>query len=168
MKKKVKRKVKRITKKTVYKWIDCNCGEPVEVTNKTTSVSCNLCTLKNNIKKYGLPSGAKPRTTKIDKIKRPRGWHFMNEYVDIKGNVFHKGIEQPKLKGTKIPTSPKAKKKKVKLNPRIKSQKFAKLSKDINSLRNKIAKMIRNNKVRGLKKLEKEMSRKRKELKKYL
>ena len=27
-------------------------------------------------------------------------WHFMNEYVDKDGNVFHKGKEQPELKGT--------------------------------------------------------------------
>ena len=28
----------------------------------------------------------------------------MNEYVDVDGNVFHKGKEQPKLKGTLKPT----------------------------------------------------------------
>jgi hypothetical protein len=28
----------------------------------------------------------------------------MEEYVDSDGNVFHKGVEQPELKGTKEPT----------------------------------------------------------------
>lgn len=43
---------------------------------------------------------------------RPAGWHFMAEFVDKDGNVFHKGKERPKLKGTLPPT--KIKKKKVK------------------------------------------------------
>ena len=42
---------------------------------------------------------------------RPAGWHFMNEFVDKDGNVFHKGKEQPKLKGTLPPTKVKTKKK---------------------------------------------------------
>jgi len=35
----------------------------------------------------------------------------MNEFVDADGNVFHKGKEQPKLKGTLSPTKVKPKKK---------------------------------------------------------
>ena len=46
---------------------------------------------------------------------RPAGWHFMNEYVDKDGNVFHKGKEQPELKGTLKPTEVKKRKKKKKL-----------------------------------------------------
>ena len=42
---------------------------------------------------------------------RPAGWHFMNEFVDKDGNVFHKGVEQPKLKGTLSPTKVTPKKK---------------------------------------------------------
>jgi hypothetical protein len=45
---------------------------------------------------------------------RPSGWHFMNEFVDKDGNVFHKGVEQPKLKGTLKPTKVKKPKKKMK------------------------------------------------------
>ena len=45
---------------------------------------------------------------------RPSGWHFMNEYVDANGNVFHKGKEQPDLKGTLPPTKIKPKKKPAK------------------------------------------------------
>ena len=36
----------------------------------------------------------------------------MNEFVDKDGNVFHKGKEQPKLKGTLPPTKVKPVKKK--------------------------------------------------------
>ena len=39
----------------------------------------------------------------------------MAEFVDKDGNVFHKGKEQPKLKGTLKPTKVKPKKKKKKL-----------------------------------------------------
>jgi flagellar biosynthesis GTPase FlhF len=52
----------------------------------------------------------KENTKKVEKKevkkqeKKPRGWHLMAEYVDSDGNVFHKGKEQPKLKGTKKPT----------------------------------------------------------------
>ena len=46
---------------------------------------------------------------------RPAGWHWMNEFVDKDGNVFHKGKEQPDLKGTLPPTKVKPKKKKKKL-----------------------------------------------------
>jgi hypothetical protein len=31
---------------------------------------------------------------------KPRGWQFMKEFVDAQGNVYHKGVEQPQLKGT--------------------------------------------------------------------
>ena len=44
---------------------------------------------------------------------RPAGWHFMNEFVDKDGNVFHKGVEQPKLKGT-LPATKVVPKKKTK------------------------------------------------------
>ena len=37
----------------------------------------------------------------------------MKEFVDTQGNVFHKGVEQPKLKGTLSPTKPKPPKRKL-------------------------------------------------------
>ena len=45
---------------------------------------------------------------------RPAGWHWMVEFVDKDGNVFHRGKEQPKLKGTLKPTKVKPPKKKTK------------------------------------------------------
>ena len=52
---------------------------------------------------------------KIKKTGRPAGWHFMNEFVDKDGNVFHKGKEQPELKGTLSSTVVKPPKKRKKL-----------------------------------------------------
>jgi len=34
-----------------------------------------------------------------EKSTKPAGWAFMNEFVDADGTVYHKGIEQKKLKG---------------------------------------------------------------------
>jgi len=47
---------------------------------------------------------------------RPRGWQFMKEFVDKDGNVFFKGKEQVKLKGTLKPTKIESKKDKKKLS----------------------------------------------------
>jgi len=55
------------------------------------------------------PDTSKPSYTPTG---RPAGWHFMNEFVDKDGNVFHKGVEQPKLKGTLPPTKVKPVKRK--------------------------------------------------------
>ena len=52
---------------------------------------------------------------------RPPGWHFMSEFVDKDGNVFHKGKEIKKLKGTLPPTKVVSKPKK-KIKRRSKEQ----------------------------------------------
>ncbi len=52
-------------------------------------------------------------TPKRQPTGRPAGWHFMNEFVDKDGNVFHKGVEQPDLKGT-LPSTKVDPKKKTK------------------------------------------------------
>ena len=52
-----------------------------------------------------------PEKPKRVRTGRPSGWHFMAEFVDKDGNVFHKGVEQPKLYGSLEPTKVKAKKK---------------------------------------------------------
>jgi hypothetical protein len=86
--------------------IECSkCGRWVEnVGDDTKSVTCSYCTMLV----VGLPE-EKPS---YKPTGRPAGWHFMNEFVDKDGNVFHKGKEQPKLKGTLKPTKVKPPKKK--------------------------------------------------------
>ena len=88
---------------------------------------------------------------------RPRGWQFMKEFVDPQGNVFHKGVEQPDLKGTLEPTKPKPPKKKLskheknKLKEKILEQmamvrgslKKAKYKKDIKSGTSQLKKLER-------------------------
>ena len=95
------------------RWLQCkSCYEYKKVDKNIKAVTCGRCTLINTLKLKPMDEffkSVKPKTG------RPAGWHFMNEYVDKDGNVFHKGKEQPKLKGTLKPTKVKPRKKKKKL-----------------------------------------------------
>ncbi len=99
----------RTTKTTKsYKSLNCkkcsrlvtNCGDTAK------SVICSICTM--------LAVGFPEEKKKPKPSGRPAGWHFMAEFVDKDGNVFHKGKEQPKLFGTLKPTKVKPPKKKAK------------------------------------------------------
>ena len=89
-------------------YMDCKItGEPVKnVSTDATSVIGSRAFIARMEKMF--PSENKPKRVKTG---RPSGWHFMNEFVDKDGNVFHKGKEQPKLKGTRPITVVKPKKK---------------------------------------------------------
>ena len=82
-------------------YMDCKItGEPVR------NVSTDAVSVIGNSALTGLLHKKFPETDKqvYKPTGRPAGWHFMNEFVDKDGNVFHKGKEQPKLKGTLPPT----------------------------------------------------------------
>tara|TARA_R110002020_G_scaffold215876_2_gene423179 strand:+ start:470 stop:880 length:411 start_codon:yes stop_codon:yes gene_type:complete len=91
----------------------CYDYKPVE--DNIVSFTCSTCTMIRVLKRTPLeemvPSLMKKKTS-----GRPAGWHFMNEFVDKDGTVFHKGKEQPELKGTLKPTKVKPRKKKKKLS----------------------------------------------------
>ena len=89
-------------------YMDCKItGEPVSnVSIETKSVIGSRALMGRMFKQFPETSTPKRQPT-----GRPAGWHFMNEFVDKDGNVFHKGVEQPKLKGTLKPTEVVAKKK---------------------------------------------------------
>ena len=88
-------------------YMKCNCGGYVAVGEDAVSVKCSTDVLRTMLRMFPLeePKSYKP-------TGRPPGWHWMKEFVDIDGNVFHKGKEVPKLKGTLSPT--KVKRKKIK------------------------------------------------------
>jgi len=168
-------KAKAEKKAPPYKFLACKCGTSIEVNGEATSVQCPDCTVKEQLEKFGWPKGSKKKTKEeaaIAKIKRPAGWHFMNEYVDELGNVFHKGVEQLELFGTLPPTKikPKVKsnRKTKKLSKREKSQGYARVSQEVREVTGKIDKVLAAGKKHGIKKLEKELKKKRKELSKYL
>ena len=105
-----------------HKWLQCKfCCEYQKVDDPVGSITCSSCVVKIDLIQF-------PNTIKKQKVSsgRPAGWHFMNEYVDKDGNVFHKGKEQPDLKGTLEPTKVKPRKKKKKLTA------DEKLQRDIN------------------------------------
>ena len=90
----------------------CKCMKHRPVDMDTAKVTCSRCVVIMDVAKFPdtLPKSWKKKTT-----GRPPGWHFMNEFVDKDGNVFHKGKEQPELKGTLKPTKVKPPKKRKKL-----------------------------------------------------
>ena len=89
------------------RYMSCmTCGHYEVVGESATGVRCSTCVMKTMMREY-------PIETKSSYVStgRPPGWHWMVEFVDKDGNVFHKGKEQPKLKGTLKPTKVKPPKK---------------------------------------------------------
>jgi len=112
---KATKKQKQKQKKSIYPTFIQNgmihmrcksCKKYEAVSDKLVSaVTCGVC----NAIKAPWPKSMESENSS----GRPAGWHFMKEFVDKDGNVFHKGVEQPKLKGTLKPTkvNPKPKRK---------------------------------------------------------
>ena len=88
-------------------------SEYVQTGEDAVAVTCSRCVTRITTSQMTLEDFYP--SIKIKKTGRPPGWHFMNEFVDKKGNVFHKGKEQPELKGTLKPTKVKPPKKRKKL-----------------------------------------------------
>ena len=88
-------------------YMDCKItGDPVRnVSVEATSVIGSRALMARIDKMF--PEQDKPKQVKTG---RPSGWHFMNVFVDKDGTVYHKGKEQPDLKGTLPPTKIKPKK----------------------------------------------------------
>ena len=80
-----------------------NCGRYEAAGETAFELKCSRC-VQMIVGFPEEPKGYKP-------TGRPAGWHFMAEYVDKDGNVFHRGKEIPKLKGTLKPTKVKPRKK---------------------------------------------------------
>ena len=89
-------------------------SEYVQTGEETVAVTCSRCVTRICISQMSLEE-MMPSLRKKVSTGRPPGWHFMNEFVDKKGNVFHKGKEQLELKGTLKSTKVKPPKKRKKL-----------------------------------------------------
>ena len=97
------------------KYMQCKvCYDYRSVDNNIVAFTCDKCTMIRTLKRTPLEEMIPSLKKKVSSGKPP-GWHFMNEFVDKDGNVFHKGKEQPKLKGTLKPTKVKPPKKRKKL-----------------------------------------------------
>ena len=114
-----------MAKKTKQEWISFHedgvrymqckhcLSEYVQADEGVAAVTCSMCAVK---KCLALKPMDEFFAKKHKKTGRPAGWHWMAEFVDKDGNVFHKGKEQPELKGTLKPTKVKPRKKKKKLS----------------------------------------------------
>ena len=86
--------------------LKCQCVATDRVSSTAHTYICSNCVTRM------IPCEAdKPKRVSSG---RPSGWHFMKEFVDKDGKVFHKGVEQPKLFGTLPATKVKPKKKPAK------------------------------------------------------
>ena len=80
------------------RYVTCTrCGREIKGVGDTTVAGiCSNCVIRiiplEESKSAYKPTG------------RPAGWHWMKEFVDKDGNVFHRGKEMLKLKGTLKPT----------------------------------------------------------------
>ena len=89
-------------------YMDCKItGEPV----KNVSTDCKSVIGSRAL--TGLLHKKFPETNKpsYQPTGRPAGWHWMKEFVDKDGTVYHKGVEQPHLKLTRPVTLSKEKEK---------------------------------------------------------
>ena len=76
-----------------------DCSRSMSVSYSATGGVCSYCTQRRCL--------ALLTTAEMDKLfgvtsissTKPRGWKWMKEFVDSKGNVWHKGVEQPELTG---------------------------------------------------------------------
>jgi hypothetical protein len=110
--------------------LDCQiCGAPVKVDPRAAACTCYLCVIETMW-------GAAPKTEK-KKVGYPKGWRFMKEFVHADGTVFHKGVEQPELKGslpiTEIIVKPKKSAKQKAEEKAEAINKIAKLKKQLKS-----------------------------------
>ena len=96
------------------RWLQCKvCYDYIKVDEDAHAITCSACVMKRTLALKPLDEFF---AKKHKKTGRPAGWHFMNEFVDKNGSVFHKGKEQPELKGTLKPTKVKPPKKRKKLS----------------------------------------------------
>lgn len=110
------------------KKIDCDhCGTSLNVSDDVVSGVCWQC-LIDVVKSLEAP-------VKKKLVGYPKGWRFMKEFVHSDGTVYHKGVEQPDLKGTMNPTIIEEKPKKTKQQKKAEKSEalleYAKLKKEL-------------------------------------
>ena len=87
-------------KGAMYRHMECKvCGVMTKCGEEATAVTCSICVSESLNAQFGGPDVTLKKST-----GRPRGWKWMAVYVDKDGTVYHKGVEQPDLKGTLEPS----------------------------------------------------------------
>jgi len=163
------------------------CGAPVSVGEEAVSVKCGECVVGENFKLFPelinkLNKRAEENKNKTD-FKKPRGWHWMETYVDPEGNVFHKGVESVEEKGKLKPTVIEIKDKRSRVDKKIEQRELDRLRREslieVGTIKKQIIKLA-NAKDRAqskseegalsrkIKKEESNLRKAKKTLKKYL
>lgn len=135
--------------KVLYKFMECKiCGALGKCSENTTAITCYEC-----VNEMCDP----PEIKNKKNSGRPSGWHFMTKFIDKDGNVFYKGVEQLKLKGTLPPTEII---KKIKYTKKEKQKytyeaaiEVAKLKKELKGLRWKKDKKVMIQKIKNYSKI---------------
>jgi len=81
------------------RYMECSvCGSfESHISKSSNSITCSVCLLRKTLNLWN-------PFVNNSVNRKPKGWHWMKEFVDKDGNVYHKGIEVPELKGTLSPT----------------------------------------------------------------
>jgi hypothetical protein len=138
-------------------WKGHICNEYTVVANDATEVICYKCV--NAVLDHSLITRTPVKSDK------PKGWKFMKEYVYTDGTVYHKGVEQPALKGTLPVTVIEAKPEKKKMSKQEKDLARQDLGKQIEKLKGEIIREQRKGKKAEL---TRALSKANKQLKKLL
>lgn len=132
--------------------LDCeSCGAPTPVgSSEVIRVICIDCITET----WDPPKSSSSKKA----VGYPKGWRFMKEFVHVDGNVYHRGVEQPHLKGTLPATVIQTKKKPNKFELQ---EERSRILVQINDLKKKLKKETRSTYIKRyesqLKKLQKKI-----------
>jgi hypothetical protein len=126
------------------KILECKlCGSFVHnVSYDAVSVTCSEC-ISDMVKEIQGPRKKK----QVASQGYPKGWRFMKEFVHSDGTVYHRGVEQPELKGTLSATVIMVKPKKTKAQ---KATEKAQVMKQFADLKKQLKKETRKTKIKAL------------------
>ena len=114
-------------------WRGNLCSEWINVNVNTTAALCHHCVCK-----VTEPPKFPPRYSPTG---RPKGWQWMNEFVDTDGVVYYKGKEQVELKGTLPVTVIKPKKPKKRLTKKKRESQNSELMAEIYKLKKQLKRL---------------------------
>ena len=97
-----------------------DCGRLMTVSDTATGGICSNCTHRRCLSLLSKSERDKLFGVNVStRETKPRGWRWMSEFVSAIGTVYHKGVEQPDLKGTRPITDIEALREKRKKNKEV-------------------------------------------------
>ena len=116
-------------KGAMYRYMECKrCGQMAKCGEDATAVTCSDC----------VNEMVDPIEIGYKKSDKPRGWTLKGVFVDKDGNVYHKGVEQPDLKGTLEPTVIEDKKPSKRMTKKEKTELMGIAALNLHKLKNQL------------------------------